>query len=139
MHTTAVALRVLLALTVASSGCASTAANSMTGGTGNSVRRDPNVLLADEIQAGALGDARLLEAIRRLRPRFLTPQGGAERGGTMQVVQVALNGGVPGPLSLLDDLPASSAASVTLLTPDQVAVRYGLRDVFGPVLVVTLR
>lgn len=101
--------------------------------------RSSSVLTWREIEAAQLGSGLVLDAIRQLRPGFLNPRGGADRGGDQADIQVSINEGIPTALSALQDLSAKSVASVTLMTPGDALLRFGMRESLGPVLLVRLK
>lgn len=104
-----------------------------------SSQRGSGILTSQEMEAARLSDGLLLDAVRRLRPGFLTPRGGADLGGTEPEIQVSVNDGRPRPISVLQDMRANSVSSVALLTAGDAQLRFGMRDSFGPVLLVRLK
>lgn len=129
-------LSALLALTLSTVGCAPPPSAEELA---TSPSRNVRILTATEIGSSVMRDATLLEAVRQLRPQFLVPRGGGDIRGTVPEVQVSVNHGIPGPVSQLHDIRANAVSSVTLLTEAQVVQRFGMRDTFGPVLLVMLR
>jgi hypothetical protein len=122
----------LLGVTLVTFACAST-------GSASAGRRDASLLTRVELQASSSPEVLLLDAIRALRPHFLASRAGERLGGGTDEVQVAINNGIPGSLSLIADLRVSMVSSVELLSPTVVVQRYGMRDNLGPVLLIMLR
>jgi len=117
-------------------GCAAAPA-----GAGSAPRseRSTGVLTWQEMEGAQLGGGLLVDAIRHLRPAFLVPRGGADRGGDAAEIQVSVNDGIPGSMATLHDLSARLVASVALLSPGEAQVRFGMRESLGPVLLVRLK
>jgi hypothetical protein len=94
---------------------------------------------APELDDPSVKDGLLLDAIQRLRPHFLLTRSNTSRDGTPPVIEVSLNGGLLAPLSTIADLRVSAVQSVTLITAAEAGPRFGLRDHFGPVLLIQLK
>ena len=99
-----------IALLLVYTACASGSAASTTDGSTPSASTNPDVITAAEIAADptiAAGDA--MQAVQRLRPRFLMARGnpgGSKSGG---VVHASIDGG---PLVTTDNLSRYSASSI---------------------------
>jgi len=126
----------LVALASVANGCAGATTGE---GTAAAPARRTNLLTAGEMEAKGVADRSLAEAIRNLRPGFLVVRTGGERAGGVEPIRVSLNGANPGGLYVLEDLRANNVASVMRLTPEEALQRFGMRDVIGPVLLVTLK
>ena len=120
---------VLLFLT----GCASAPAAS-----GSSSRAGGDVITRAELADPSLVGSTVVDAIRRLRPRFLNERSGGLRGAS-EGAMVSLNGGPPGELSELSRVEIGDVQEIRYLTTADANLRFGLAGSMRPVLVVTLR
>jgi hypothetical protein len=121
----------LLAVAFAELGCASAG-----GSTDGSIRRRTDVLTRDEIATVQVGS--LLEAIQRLRPRWLNVRGGA--GLTEYSLAVYQGETRLGDLSVLRTLPPDFAESLRFLTRSAAQAQFTgnwSADVVGAIVIQT--
>jgi hypothetical protein len=98
--------------------------------------RNSDVITHQELADPALAGGTLLDAIQRLRPRFVADRGGAI-GGVKEPVQISINGGDPTALGDLARIGISEVTEVRYLSTADAQLRFGLRGSMGPVLLVT--
>jgi hypothetical protein len=94
------------------------------------------VITRQELADPVLNAGTLLEAIQRLRPRFVADRGGAI-GGVKEPVQISINGGDPMALGELARIGVSEVTEIRYLSTADAGLRFGLRGSMGPVLLVT--
>ena len=99
---------------------------------------DPRTIITHE----ELGDSRVmgasvLEAIRVLRPMYLSDASTMSKGAASQT-EASINGGPPRPLRDLSGISASSVLDIRYLTVGEAQRRFGVRARMGPVILVTL-
>lgn len=97
-----------------------------------------DVITRAELADPSLAGTSVLDAVRRLRPRFLNQrQTGlhAESEGA----QVSINGNQPGPLTDLARVEIGDVEEIRYLNAADANLRFGLASAMRPVLVVTLR
>jgi hypothetical protein len=111
--------------------CASTPAAGTAGRTGDVVTRA-------ELAEQSLGGTTLLDAIGRVRPRFLNERG-TNLHGESEAAQVSINGGALTALSGLSRFQAADVDEVRYLSAADANLRFGLPSGMRPVLLVTLR
>ena len=140
MSSHAKALSVVLLMSVATAGCAAAPAAGTASGTapGTAPVRRMTVLSAEDLRDPAVRDGMLLDAIQRLRPNFLVTRSSPDKVGASPV-EVSVNSGPLGPLSTIAELRANAVQSVTHFTSTEAGQRFGMRDRFGPVLLVVLK
>lgn len=109
--------------------------------------RDRDVITANELADVRVADGSVLEAIRRLRPRFLnegvgssmppaTPPGSK---AVLNPVMASVNGASPVALSELGRMSVSEVAEVRYLSIADAGFRFGLSGNNSPVLLITLK
>jgi hypothetical protein len=114
-------------------GCASAPA------AGGAAGRGPlDVITRAELAEPSLTGTTVLEAIRRLRPRFLNERG-AGLHGEMETAQVSINGSQPGALAELSRIDVADVQEIRYLSTADAGLRFGLKGSMAPVLLVTLR
>ena len=121
-----------LALTGA---CASAPKTAATAGA-PAAERNANVLTAAEIESRGTQTGSAYDAIRRLRPNFLTyhgVSGSTNRAGT---VHVSVDGGPLGTVESLRGIASVQVAEVRYLSAADAAQRFGTSAEAGPVLLV---
>jgi hypothetical protein len=101
-------------------------------------QRNKNRLTARELEDPSVRDGSLLEAIRHLRPNFLV-RDDPGLDGRAPGIEVSINNGPPASLSTLDHYRPADVASITLLSPSDAVLLFGMRPTAGPVLVVKLK
>jgi hypothetical protein len=107
-----------LAVVVAATGCGKPTAGSV-------APRDRDVLTYDEIVTNAREGSDLLETLQALRPHFLLPPPGVQRGSAPRGITVYINQRIAGGLETLHGLTSGTADEVRYLGPTQS------RDEFG--------
>jgi hypothetical protein len=90
--------------------------------------------LADPMLAGST----LLEAVRRLRPRFLNVRG-ASFDGTLEAVKISYDGSELLPVSELSRMEVTEVTEIRYLNTAAAAQRFGMAGSNGPVLLLTMR
>ena len=106
------------------------------GTSSNASARD--VITRTELSDPGFTGLTVVEAIRRLRPRFLNQrQNGLhpDEDGA----QVSINGGPPGALSDLARIEVADVDEIRYLNAADANLRFGLASAMRPVLLVTLR
>jgi hypothetical protein len=98
--------------------------------------RNSDVITRQELSDPVLAAGTLLEAIQRLRPRFVADRGGA-MGGVKEPVQISINGGDPMALGELSRITIPEVTEIRYLSTADAGLRFGLRGSMGPVLLVT--
>lgn len=125
-----------LALLLLVLGCASSGGTAAQGA--GVTHGNPDVITRQELADPALAGDTVVEAVRRLRPRFLNERGGTRRGGPERV-QVSVNGADPVPLGELSRLELADVEEIRYLSVADAGLRFGLRGNMVPVILVTLR
>jgi hypothetical protein len=97
-----------------------------------------DVITRQELADPSLAGSTVVEALRRLRPRFLNERGAALKGAPERV-QISLNGAEPVPLGELSRLELVDIEEIRYLSVADAGLRFGLRGNMVPVLLVTLR
>ena len=97
-------------------------------GSGDGIRRDPNLIVAEELANHST--MRLLDAIRQLRPSWINVRGVPE--------SVVLDGGAPEQATILGALRADQVHSVRYHSPADATMRWGLGFPRGLIEVSTL-
>ena len=85
-----------------------------------------------------LAGSTLLEAVRKLRPRFLNDRGGAIGGGR-ETVAISLNGSDLLPVGELARIGVMEVNEIRYLNTAAAAQRFGMAGSNGPVLILTLK
>jgi hypothetical protein len=103
----------------------------------------PNVSSSDVITEQELSDPSLagssaLEAVRRLRPRFLNRRIAGLKESE-DGPRLSVNGASPMALSELANIGISEVSEIRYLSVADAGLRFGLNSPMGPVLLVTLR
>lgn len=108
---------------------------------------DRNVITASELSDVMIANGSVLEAITKLRPRFLnagvassTKFGSvAPTTPTNDAVMASINGASPVPLSELGRMSASEVSEIQYLSVADAGFRFGLAGSTAPVILVTLK
>ncbi|MBC8086037.1 MAG: hypothetical protein H7Z40_02130 [Phycisphaerae bacterium] len=98
------------------------------------------MITADELAAPAvrIGDA--LEAVRRLRPRFLASRGsGSVRNANAGLVRVSVDGGPLQSVNFLSRMRPAEIAEIRFLNATDAAQRFGTASGSGAVMMVKTR
>lgn len=99
-------------------------------------RSNPNVLTAEDIERQGSSQGSIYDAIRRLRPSFLTYRGVAGSSPEAGRVHVSLDDGPVTAMDALKSIPASTVAYVRYFNAADAAQRFGTSAESGPVVVV---
>lgn len=126
---------VLLAGAVA--GCSRNLTSASQSNSAGSAQRTSDVITAEELAAPAVRSGDALEAVRRLRPRFLASRGsGSIRVRNAGTVQVSLDGGPLQSASYLSRLRAGEIAEIRFLNATDATQRFGTAAASGSVMLV---
>jgi hypothetical protein len=110
------------------------------GSAGTIPQRHPSsnsdVITREELADPSLVGSTALEAVTRLRPRFVNSRSGTP-GGTREQVQISINGGPPMALGELARIELPPVTEIRYLSTADAGLRFGLRGSMGPVLLVT--
>ncbi|MCY4647066.1 MAG: hypothetical protein OXE73_09335 [Gammaproteobacteria bacterium] len=126
MRRTGMKLAMALSLIMLCSACVST-------GSSDGTRRDPDLILAEEL--ADYSTMRLTDAIRQLRPRWMSVRGSA----TGSAVPVVMDGGVPQDWAILDSLRPDQVQSIRFHSAADATMRWGTGYPNGLIEVLTLR
>jgi hypothetical protein len=100
-------------------------------------RRNANVIGRDELADPSLQGVTGLEAVRRLRPTFLSNRGAISIGNpTAGVVKVSIDGSTIGPLDDLDRIRTNEIRSIRYLSASDATQRFGIAADGSPVILV---
>ena len=100
-------------------------------------RRNANVITRDELADVSLSGASGLEAVRRLRPTFLSSRGAISlRDPNAGGVKVSIDGGTIGPLDDLDHVRTNEIRSIRYLSASDATQRFGVAAGGSPVILV---
>jgi len=108
-------LAILLAVVLGLSGCASTG-----GGSGGSSGGSRNLITLDELSDPSYQAMTALEAVRRLRPRWVRPRGASNRPPT-----VFLDGSQYGDLQTLTGMRVTEVEEIRFIDSRDATMRYG--------------
>jgi len=104
---------------------------------GGSVRRDPNVILADELSETSLAGMNVLEVVRRLRPNFLATRGVQSQSNPESGrVHASINGNGVVSLDELRTMQTAGVVEIRLLSVAAAMQRFGGAAQEGPVILV---
>lgn len=105
--------------------------------TGNEAARSSDIITAAELSNPTVVAGNALEAVRRLRPRFLTTRGsGSIRTSDAGSVHVSLDGGPLQALSFLSRMRPAEIAEIRYLSASQAAQQFGTASGTGGVMLV---
>ena len=100
-------------------------------------RRNANVITRDELADPTLSGSSGLDAVRRLRPTFLTRRGATSlRDPEAGVVKVSIDGHSLSPLSDLEQIRTSEIRSIIYLSASDATQRFGVASNGSPVILV---
>lgn len=142
------ATKTLVAVLVLATACASGGASSSTSGVDAAVaeRRDRNVITSTELADPALNAGTVYEAIRSLRPNFLSNRGtqvipyeGHEGAVDSESgkVHASIDGHGIVSVDELKRMPANNVTEIRLLSPAAAMQKFGATAKQGPVILVT--
>jgi len=108
--------------------------------TGTEASRGSDVITATELASASVSSGDALEAVRRLRPRFLASRGsGSIRVAGAGSVHVSLDGGPLQGVSFLSRLRPGEIAEIRYLSASQAAQQFGTSSGTGGVMLVKSR
>ena len=119
-------------------GCATTPAATPDGTPSAPRPNNSDVITRAELADPMLAGSTLLEAVRKLRPRFLNDRGGA-LGGARETVTISFNGSDLMPLEELARIGVMEVTEIRYLNTAAAAQRFGMAGSNGPVLILTLK
>lgn len=114
--------------------CASSSSGVSSSPSGGAV---PDVISQRELADPSLVGATLLDAVRRLRPRFLMDRAPSNFGAGDLLVST--DGHTLLPVSELGRITVDQVSEIRYLSAPDAAQRFGTRGTMGPVLMVTFR
>jgi hypothetical protein len=124
----------LVAAVAVSAGCASSGASE---DTSSGVRRDPNVIMADELSNASLAGLSVFEVVRRLRPNYLSSRGVQSRNNPESGrVHASINGVGVVSIDELRTMVAAGVVEIRFLSPAAAMQRFGGAAQEGPVILV---
>jgi hypothetical protein len=98
--------------------------------------RDPNLITADEISRISVMNA--YDAVKRLRPQFLTPHGAVSLTDPRANIPVVyLDGMRYGDASALAGIDAAGIAAIRYISGPEAQQRFGTNNLAGAILVTT--
>ena len=105
-------------------------------------KRQPNVIVVEEIDAIRTEVSTARDLIQRLRPGFLRSRGAssfgnAANGSPTPSTQVVVDGAPRGGLSALTQIPAMSVREIRYLNAADATIQYGTGYDAGAILVFT--
>jgi hypothetical protein len=108
--------------------------------TGASASRGSDVITAEELAHPSISSVDALEAVRRLRPRFLAVRGTVSmRVADAGSVHVSVDGGPLVTVSYLSRMRPSEIAEIRFLNANDAAQRFGTNAGSGSVLLIKSR
>ena len=108
--------------------------------TGTDASRGSDVITATELASATVSSGDALEAVRRLRPRFLATRGsGSIRAAGAGSVHVSLDGGPLQGVSFLSRMRPGEIAEIRYLSASQAAQQFGTNAGTGGVMLVKSR
>jgi hypothetical protein len=131
-------------LLLATSACAKNPAPSDSTAAAPAATRNREVITRDELVAPGVGALSVLDAVRSLRPQFLTVRATSSVyvPGTIDdeagQVHSSLDGSKVGPLNDLATIRASAVRQIRYLTAAAAHEKFGQASHQGPVIVVTM-
>lgn len=126
-----------IGLIAAFSACARNSAEAPPGNAAGTASRTSDIITAAELSAASVSSGDALEAVRRLRPRFLTTRGsGSIRVANAGQVHVSLDGGPLQTLSFLSRMRLSEIEEIRYLNASEAAQRFGTASGSGGVILV---
>lgn len=128
---------VLLMLAI---GCAGKAGAPAAKATSAPLNRSSDIISQSELLDPAVNSGTALEAVRRLRPRFLATRGnGSIRTEDAGTVHVSLDGGPLQTVSFLSRMRPSEIAEIRYLNASQAAQKFGTLSGTGAVMLIKSR
>ena len=107
---------------------------------GTEASRGSDVISASELANPSVSSGNALEAVRRLRPRFLATRGsGSIRAADAGSVHVSLDGGPLQTVNFLSRMRPSEIAEIRYLSASQAAQQFGTNAGTGGVMLIKSR
>lgn len=100
--------------------------------------RQSDVISEHELSDVALNGKTVLDAIQRLRPRFLSSRSSTVREGSLPI-RMSLDGANPQDAAELAHISVAEVSEVRYLNVPDATLRWGMGGSSGPVILVTLR
>lgn len=100
--------------------------------------RQSDVISERELADPALVDKSVLEAIQRLRPRFLDSRSSTVRDGSTPI-RMSLDGANPQDASELARISVAEVSEIRYLSIADANLRFGMGGTVGPVILVTMK
>ena len=97
-----------------------------------------DVISLEELSNPVLAGSTVLEAVRRLRPRFINERSAGLHGAS-EVVMASYNGSELVPVAELSRMAVTEVTEIRYLNTAAAALRFGLAGSNGPVLVLTMK
>ncbi len=133
-----ICMSAVLAATIACAGNPAPSAASSDESNGPAERRRDNVITAQELSAPEIVTQNLLDAVRRLRPNYLTSRGGGTPGNPKGGrVQVSIDGSALGEVSNLTSYSPAAVREIRYFTAAEAAQKWGTTSNGGAVIMVT--
>jgi hypothetical protein len=124
-------------LLVAAMACASGSSAATEGGTGAGAARNADVISAAELADPSVANGDALEAVQRLRPRFLMTRGAMSvKNTTAGSTHVSIDGGPLLAVDALSRLRPSQLLEIRYLGASDAAQRFGTTAGSGGVILV---
>jgi hypothetical protein len=124
-------------LLVAAMACASGSSAATEGGTATGAARNADVISAAELADPAIASGDALEAVQRLRPRFLMTRGAMSvKNTTAGSTHVSIDGGPLLAVDALSRLRPSQLFEIRYLNASDAAQRFGTTAGSGGVIMV---
>lgn len=139
-----------IAMLVAATGCASkpkspTPAEAPANGstptlqatpTATATKKDPDLIVEAELADPSVATGNAFDAVRRLRPQFLTTRGTRSLSGGAGSIRVSVDGSALQSLAALKDMNAREVKEIRYLSAPQAAQTFGTASGAGPVILV---
>jgi len=99
------------------------------------IKRSPDLIRLDEIQAFAPNAQTAYEVVKQLRSLWLQRRGPSSMTLTAHEVQVYVNGVQRGGVSALNEVRATELQELQYLRPSDATMRYGVNHENGAILI----
>jgi hypothetical protein len=128
----------LIAAVALIAGCATNPGSESTSASSTTRLSNSDIITREELANPLLAGNTVLEAVRRLRPRFVNERGGGLQGAS-EVVMASYNGSELVPLAELSRMAVTEVTEIRYLNTAAAALRFGLAGSNGPVLLLTMK
>jgi len=127
-------------LSATASSCARNSTIASSPNTTGTAQRGSDVITAEELADPTVRGGDALEAVRRLRPRFLTSRGsGSVRNANAGSVHLSVDGGPLQTVNFLSRMRPGEIAEIRFLNATDAALRFGTAAGSGSVILVRTR